>query len=69
MARGRITVPSLYVAADEPSRRADMDRVRDLLPGLYYGQTVGSGHFCQIEVPGQINPMIERFLKVALGLH
>jgi hypothetical protein len=30
------------------------------------GKTVGSGHFCQLEVPEQVNPMIERFLTVAL---
>jgi hypothetical protein len=29
-------------------------------------ETVGSGHFCQLEVPGQINAMIRRFLAVAL---
>jgi hypothetical protein len=30
------------------------------------GKTVGSGHFCQLEVPEQVNPMIERFLTVVL---
>jgi hypothetical protein len=30
------------------------------------GKTVGSGHFCQLEVPEQVNAMIERFLTVAL---
>jgi hypothetical protein len=30
------------------------------------GKTVGSGHFCQLEVPEQLNAMIERFLAVAL---
>jgi hypothetical protein len=30
------------------------------------GQTVGAGHFHQLEVPEQITPMIERFLTVAL---
>jgi len=30
------------------------------------GKTVGSGHFCQLEVPEQVNTMIERFLTVAL---
>ena len=33
---------------------------------LLYGQTVGSGHFCQLEVPEQVNPMIERFFTIAL---
>jgi hypothetical protein len=30
------------------------------------GKTVGSGHFVQLEVPEQVNAMIERFLAVAL---
>lgn len=63
---GRVTVPSLYVAANEPSPRSDMDRLRALLPGLLYGQTVGSGHFCQLEVPEQVNAMLDRFLAVAV---
>jgi pimeloyl-ACP methyl ester carboxylesterase len=61
----RVTAPSLYIAADEPHARADMNRVRRLLPGLAFGQTVGSGHFCQLEVPDQVNAMIDRFLAIA----
>jgi pimeloyl-ACP methyl ester carboxylesterase len=60
----RVTAPSLYIAANEPRARADMKRVRELLPGLAFGQTVGSGHFCQLEVPDQVNAMIDRFLAV-----
>ena len=41
------TVPALYVAADEPQPRADMARFHKLYSQqLWYGQTVGSGHFC-----------------------
>jgi pimeloyl-ACP methyl ester carboxylesterase len=60
----RVTAPSLYIAADEPHARSDMDRVRELLPALAFGQTVGSGHFCQLEVPDQVNAMIDRFLVI-----
>jgi pimeloyl-ACP methyl ester carboxylesterase len=28
--------------------------------------TVGAGHFSQLEVPEQVNAMIERFLSVAI---
>ncbi len=60
----RVTTPSLYIAANEPSPRADMSRVRQILPTLAFGQTVGSGHFCQLEVPDQVNAMIDRFLAI-----
>jgi pimeloyl-ACP methyl ester carboxylesterase len=59
-------VPALYIAANEPQPRTDMSRLHELLPRLMDGKTVGSGHFCQLEVPEQVNPMIERFLAVAL---
>ena len=32
-----------------------------------YAQTVGSGHFNQLEVPEQVNAMIERFLAIEMG--
>lgn len=59
-----LTCPALYIAANEPQPRSDMTRLRELVPGLAYGQTVGSGHFCQLEVPDQVNAMIERFLTL-----
>ena len=58
--------PSLFVAANEPVPRSDMTRLHELIPALHFGQTVGSGHFCQLEVPDQVNAMIERFLAVTL---
>ncbi len=33
--------------------------------GWTCGRTVGSGHFHQLEIPDQINAMIERFLAVS----
>ncbi|MDI7863009.1 alpha/beta hydrolase [Rhizobiaceae bacterium n13] len=65
-ARGRVSVPSLYIAADEPQPRSDMALLRALVPHLQYGQTVGSGHFCQMEVPEQVNAMIDRFLAITV---
>jgi len=65
-AKGRILVPSLYVAANEPSPRSDVARLRELVPQLSFGQTVGSGHFCQLEAPDQINAMVARFIAVTL---
>jgi hypothetical protein len=41
-----------------------MTRFHALCPQLTFGQTVGSGHFCQLEVPDQVNAMIEHFLAI-----
>jgi pimeloyl-ACP methyl ester carboxylesterase len=60
------TAPALYVAGNEPTPRADLGRLRALCPQMQYGQTVGSGHFLQLEVPDQVNAMIDRFLATAL---
>lgn len=61
---GGLRVPAVYIAADELQPRADMARFHELCPQLEYGKTVGSGHFCQLEVSDQINAMLERFLAV-----
>ncbi len=52
-------VPLLFVHSSMPS---DLDAVRALVPQVVIGQTVGAGHFCQLEAPEQVNGMIERFL-------
>jgi pimeloyl-ACP methyl ester carboxylesterase len=61
----RCTVPALLLRADladEP----DALRLRTIKPDLEVGVTVGAGHFHQLEVPEQVNGMIERFLSVCL---
>ena len=45
----------------------DLARLRALCPQVITGQTVGAGHFHQLEVPEQINAMIARFLATALS--
>jgi pimeloyl-ACP methyl ester carboxylesterase len=62
-AAASLKVPTLYVRAAVP---ADLDRFRALCPHLVTGQTVGSGHFHQLEVSDQVNAMIDRFLTTAL---
>jgi pimeloyl-ACP methyl ester carboxylesterase len=57
-------VPALYVGSDGPV--ADMRRLHELSPNVMLAQTAGAGHFHQLEVPDQINAMIERFLAVAV---
>jgi pimeloyl-ACP methyl ester carboxylesterase len=58
-------VPALHIAADDPIN--DAAALRALNPLLRTGQTVGAGHFNQLEVPDQVNTMIERFLVVAVS--
>jgi pimeloyl-ACP methyl ester carboxylesterase len=38
--------------------------LRAIKPDLQVGITVGAGHFHQLEVPDQVNAMIERFLQI-----
>jgi pimeloyl-ACP methyl ester carboxylesterase len=61
----RCAVPVLLLRAelgDDP----DALRLQATKPDLQVGVTVGAGHFHQIEVPDQVNAMIERFLATAL---
>lgn len=58
-------VAVLAISADDPA--SDFARFRELCPQLTLGQTVGAGHFHQLEVPEQVNAMIERFLAVGTG--
>ena len=64
-AAAAIKVPALYIAANMVPLRSDPARLRALMPDIHYGMTVGAGHFCQLEVPDQVNAMIDRFLVVA----
>lgn len=57
-------VPLLVLLAAQPL--SDVARLRELNPRVVIGQTVGAGHFHQLEVPEQVNAMIERFLAVSL---
>ena len=61
-ALSRATVPVLSIgSAHPPNSAADLRRA---CPAITIGQTVGSGHFNQLEVPDQVNAMIEKFLTV-----
>jgi pimeloyl-ACP methyl ester carboxylesterase len=55
----------LLVLRSGPGGSNDPMRLRPLKPDTYFGVTVGSGHFHQLEVPAQVNAMIERFLALA----
>jgi pimeloyl-ACP methyl ester carboxylesterase len=59
-------LPVSYIAAAR--KLADLDRFQALCPQLMVGQTLGAGHFSPLEVPDQVNAMIERFCAIAVGL-
>ena len=59
------TVPTLLLRrllGDNP----EAVRLLAIKPDLQVGITVGAGHFHQLEVPEQVNPMIERFLQLTM---
>ena len=59
---GNVRVPVLSIGSAEPTNTpADL---RSHCPTITIGQTVGAGHFNQLEVPQQVNLMIDRFLAI-----
>jgi pimeloyl-ACP methyl ester carboxylesterase len=57
------TVPVLSIGSAVPANAAA--DLRRACPAITIGQAVGAGHFIQLEVPDQVNAMIERFLAIA----
>jgi pimeloyl-ACP methyl ester carboxylesterase len=53
-------VPALHLAATPPLNPPHL--MSQWLPNVVNGWTVGAGHFNQLEVPDQVNSMIEGFL-------
>lgn len=56
------TVPALYVAGSEV--RTELGRMLELCPQLITAQVAGAGHFMQLEVPDQVNAMLDRFFEI-----
>jgi|SRR5262245_6511631 len=57
----RCKVPALHVAATPPLNPPHL--MSERLPGVVNGWTVGAGHFNMMEVPDQVDAMIEAFLR------
>jgi pimeloyl-ACP methyl ester carboxylesterase len=55
------TVPALHLAGTPPLNPPHL--MAQWLPTVVQGWTVGAGHFNQLEVPDQVNAMIEAFLR------
>jgi pimeloyl-ACP methyl ester carboxylesterase len=65
VARERVSackLPILYIE-DSGGCYSDLPLFSSLCPQLVIGKTVGSGHFATLEVPEQVNSMIEHFIK------
>ena len=58
------TAPML-VLRSKPGGSNAPDRLLSLRTDIQIGVTVGSGHFHQLEVPEQVTPMIDRFVRTA----
>lgn len=58
----RADVPLLYLDAGTPN--ADLTRAAGLNQRLMIGRTIGSGHFSPLQVPDQVNAMLERFVSL-----
>lgn len=58
----------LYIEASSPSADrsgfADLETFASYRPQLVTGKTVGSGHYPSLEVPEQVNAMVEKFLHM-----
>jgi pimeloyl-ACP methyl ester carboxylesterase len=53
-----------YDPTDEAVPRSDMIRFHELAAQIMYGKRVGSGHFCQLEMPEQVNATMDRFSSI-----
>jgi pimeloyl-ACP methyl ester carboxylesterase len=65
VARERVSackLPILYI--EDSGGYSDLALFSSLCPQLVIGKTVGSGHFATLEVPEQVNSMIEDFIRV-----
>ncbi|MEU7046271.1 alpha/beta hydrolase [Streptomyces varsoviensis] len=58
LAKTEVPLLALYARTPEPGLRA--------YPNITLGQTVGSGHFNQLQVPTQVNAMTARFIETTL---
>lgn len=60
-AAARCKVPALHIAATPPLNPPHL--MTEWMPAVINGWTVGAGHFNMLEAPGQVNEMIEGFVR------
>lgn len=59
-------IPTLLLMRGGGDRAGDVVRLVAIKPDLEVGMIAGAGHFIQLEVPEQVNAMIERFLELSV---
>ncbi len=59
-------VPFLYLDHGQPD--LDYDLLRSFAPQVITGKTVGAGHRALLEIPDQVNAMLDRFFSLATTL-
>ncbi|MFN2582738.1 MAG: alpha/beta fold hydrolase [Candidatus Dormibacteria bacterium] len=57
-----VACPLLYIHSGMPM---DVQRLRQLRPDALVGVVAGGGHYISLEVPDQVNAMIDRFLELS----
>jgi pimeloyl-ACP methyl ester carboxylesterase len=56
-------VPIATIGSLAPTNTAA--QLQEHNPNLLVAQTLGAGHFNQLEVPEQVNAMIEQFVRIS----
>lgn len=59
-----VQCPIATINSDGPVN--DVQEMKKLNPKFMASQTLGAGHFNQLEVPDQVNAMIEQFVRISL---
>lgn len=63
-ALANVECPIASIGSDGPVN--DPRLMKEANPRILVGQTLGAGHFNQLEVPDQVNAMIDQFLRISL---
>jgi pimeloyl-ACP methyl ester carboxylesterase len=58
----KCTLPILYIEA--ANQLVNQVRLKELCPQLINGKVVGSGHSLTLEVPNQVNAMIDKYVRI-----
>ncbi len=74
-ALSRLSTPALYIGGGAPlgpdgasAALGTLEAIRAQNPRVVIGQTIGAGHFNQLDAADQVNAMIARFLAMALQI-